>query len=145
MAPNMPEGKFVTMLSYLYDPDTGELHVARAGHPPGLLLHRKSNAVTRVLGDGFAVGFFEEGSYSMESHQLDPGDIFLVYTDAIPESVGMRGEAYGIERAEELLLRTDPEKSAAEVLGDLLEDFDQFREGRVLKDDVTVIALKRTP
>ncbi len=42
MSPQLPEGRFVTIASYLYDPATGLLTLARAGHPPGLVLTRKS-------------------------------------------------------------------------------------------------------
>ena len=32
--------------------------------------------------------------------------------------------------------------SAQEIVNRLLADFDEFREGRILKDDVTVVVLK---
>ncbi|MCI5066603.1 SpoIIE family protein phosphatase [bacterium] len=143
MAPQMPEGKFVTMLSLLYSPDTGEVQYARAGHPPGLLLRRATNEVIQLLGDGFAVGFFEEAEYSLHSEKLEVDDLVILYTDAFPESLNMDGEYYGTERMEDLLKSFPAEISAADAIGRLIEDFETFRGGRILKDDVTAIALRR--
>lgn len=143
MAPNIPAGKFVTMISYLYDPETGQVAVARAGHPPALLLRRALKEVQQIKGEGFAIGFFEESEYTLEKAQLDPGDVLVVFSDAIPESQNMSGKTYDYERLSQLLLQSPPELSASKLLLRVLNDFDDFREGRVLKDDVTVILLKR--
>ncbi|MCB0328754.1 MAG: SpoIIE family protein phosphatase [Bdellovibrionales bacterium] len=143
MAPQMPEGKFVTMFSYLYDPATGTVQYARAGHPPGLLLKRKSNEVVQLLGDGFAVGFFEEAEYSDQQAEMDIDDILIVYTDAFPESLNMNGETYGTERMEEFLKSLPPETSSADTIAKLIAHFEEFRGGRILKDDVTIVALRR--
>lgn len=144
LAPQMPEGKFVTMFSYLYDPATGKLDYARAGHPPGLLVRRKQGIVEQLLGEGFAIGFFEESEYSHESTQLEPGDVLLIMTDALPEGMSMSGETYGYDRMSEVLLRLDESCSPTRVIAEVIRDFEKFRAGRILKDDVTLIALKRT-
>src|SRR4029079_8459183 len=48
MAPQLPDGRFVTMPSVLYTPETGEVQAGRAGHPPALLLHTATNEVVRL-------------------------------------------------------------------------------------------------
>ncbi len=144
MAPNIPAGRFVTMFSALYDPATGHLDLARAGHPPALVLNRKKNEVRQIKGEGFAVGFFDDSVYSHEQAHLDEGDVLLMFTDAIPESQNMRGETYNYDAIEAVLLKSDPKLSASELLVEILEDFDRFRDGRLIKDDVTVLLLKRS-
>lgn len=143
MAPQMPEGKFVTMFSYLYDPESGKLHYARAGHPPGLLVRYSKGEVAQLKGDGFAVGFFDESEYQLQEDYLEPSDILVVLTDALPESQNMAGELYDYDRMASVLLKAGPACTAAEALSLLIGDFESFREGRILKDDVTLIALKR--
>lgn len=143
MAPCIPAGKFVTMFSYLYDPDTGTINYARAGHPPALLVKRNEGVVKHLAGDGFAVGFFDDSEYAANSEQMDIGDILMVYTDAIPESQNMAGQTYDYQRMGDILLNSSPSSSSAEILRSVLDDFDQFRDGRILKDDVTAIVLKR--
>lgn len=143
MAPQMPDGKFVTMFSYLYDPASGDIQYARAGHPPGLLLKRQKKEVVQLLGDGFAVGFFDDSEYSSDTAHMDVDDLLLVYTDAFPESMNMKGECYGTERLEEFMLSLPPDTSAGDAIGELISHFEEFRGGRILKDDVTVVALRR--
>jgi len=143
MTPNLPEGRFVTMFSYLYDPATGGLDYARAGHPPALALSRASNTVQQLKTDGFAIGFFEGGSYGPGHVDLAIDDIVIAFTDALPESQNRSGATYDYGRMEQVLRATDSEQSAADVLMSILDDFDDFREERILKDDVTLIVLKR--
>lgn len=143
MAPNMPEGKFVTMFAYLYDPASGQLDYARAGHLPGFLLRKETGEVEELLGDGFAVGFFEDGMYTAESTIMNVGDVFVILTDGIPEGQNMSGETYGHERLAKCMKASSAQDSAT-IIQDIISDFESYREGRILKDDVTVIALRRS-
>lgn len=142
MAPNMPDGKFVTMFAYLYDPENGELHFARAGHLPGFLLRHETGEVEELLGDGFAIGFFDEGEYTAEKTVMNVGDVFVILTDGIPEGQNMSGKTYGHERLA-ACMKSSRGSDAATLIQNVITDFETYREGRILKDDVTVIALKR--
>jgi len=143
MAPQLPPGRFVTMGSCLYDPVTGGIKWARAGHPPALLLRRSKNVVEQLIGDGFAVGFFEDSDYELVESSLAPGDALLIYTDGISEAQSRDMEVFGFERLSAALLSCDAKASSAEMLSHLLDVFDEFRQERILKDDVTVLLLKR--
>ncbi len=144
MSPQLPEGRFVTISSYLYDPSNGHLTLARAGHPPGLVLNRKTGQVTSLFPDGFAVGFFDEGKYEFAEATLEPGDVALVFTDGISEAQDRSSEFYGVSRLSSALAKTAPTMSAAQVLQSVMEDFLTFTDGRKFKDDVTLVVLKRT-
>ncbi|NBW39910.1 response regulator [bacterium] len=143
LEPQLPDGKFVTMFSYLYEYETGLLHYARAGHPPALLLRRREGKVLQLKGEGFPLGFLEGADYSLGQEIVEKDDILIIYTDAFPESTNMEGAYYGIERLEKFLLELPREISAEDVIQLLKENFDDFREGRLLKDDATVVALRR--
>lgn len=144
LEPQLPEGKFVTMFSYVYNYQTGMLQYARAGHPPALLLRRREGRVIQLKGEGFPLGFLDGADYSLGEESLENDDILIVYTDAFPESTNMAGEYYGTERLEEFLLALPSETPAGEVVRLLIQHFDDFRGGRLLKDDATVVALRRT-
>lgn len=143
LAPQIPPGRFVTMGSCLYDPETGKVRWARAGHPPALVLRRSSGEVSKLLGEGFAVGFFEDSAYSVVEDQLEIGDLLLMFTDGVTEAQDLSGEAFGMERLAAALTRTLPESSSANMLRSVLDAFDTFRGERLIRDDVTVILLKR--
>jgi len=141
MSPNLPDGRFVTIFSYLYDPSTGDLEYARGGHPFGLLL--SGNNVTELDVGGFALGFMDETEYQVEKVHLNVGDVVLVYTDALTESQNMSGEMFELSHLSEALVSAVKAFDSSLVLRSIREKFDQFRDGRIVKDDVTVIALKR--
>lgn len=143
LAPQIPSGRFVTMGSCLYDPKNGKIQWARAGHPPALLFRRKSGKVFKLLGEGFAVGFFEDSSYSVVEDELQVGDLLLMFTDGVTEARDLSGEAFGMERLAAALSSTQPESSSADMLRGILDAFDTFRGERLIRDDVTVILLKR--
>jgi sigma-B regulation protein RsbU (phosphoserine phosphatase) len=143
LAPQCPDGKFVTMFSYLYDPETGKLNYARAGHLPGFLLKRADNEVVQLLGDGFAVGFFDDSEFSAEETVMDPGDVLVIMTDGIPEGQNMARETYGYDHFSKIMIDAKPSYSAAEIIASIIGDFESYRQDRILKDDVTLIALKR--
>lgn len=142
MEPVIPNGKFVTIFSYLYDPNTGILNYARGGHPPAILIKKKTKKIEHLKGDGFAIGFFDEAEYTEESTTLEEGDILMVYTDVLPESQNMKGDTYDYDRMSQVLLNSPEATSSATLLQSVLDDFDEFREGRMIKDDVTVIVMK---
>jgi sigma-B regulation protein RsbU (phosphoserine phosphatase) len=143
MAPIIPGGKFVTIFSYLFDPETGTLEYARGGHPPALLVKRKAQQVKQLKGQGFAIGFFEEAEYSSESEPMDVGDVIMIYSDVLPESQNMKGDTYDYDRMSKVLLNSPLNTSSAQLLQSVLNDFDEFRDGRLIKDDVTVVVMRR--
>lgn len=143
LSPQMPEGMFITAFSCLYSPSSGALSFARAGHPPGLLLRAASGKVEELKGQGFALGFFEDSDYQSEQVVLEPGDVVLIMTDGIPEAQNLKGDTYGSERIIEEMSKLKESGDPVAVLEAVLADFDDFRQGKRLNDDLTMIALKR--
>jgi sigma-B regulation protein RsbU (phosphoserine phosphatase) len=145
LAPQLPEGNFITYMSLLFDPSTKKLDYARAGHPPALLFRSKDKSSEKLLGEGYPLGFFDDGEYESLQAQLEPGDLILLLTDGIPEAQNRSGNTYGDDRliaVVQQLLTTNSSASTVQVLEAILTDFDTFREERLLKDDLTLIALR---
>lgn len=143
MTPQLPEGRFVTMLSCLYDPASGRLAVARAGHLPPLLIRPATATVDEIDASGFPVGFTDDSVYHTTSAQLAVGDAVVLYTDGLVEAMSRSNEQFGVARVKEALLGAADTASVEEMLQNLLSQFNQFRDGRRLRDDVTVVLLRR--
>ena len=144
LAPQSPPGRFVTMGSCLYDPATGSVQWARAGHPPALIVRRGGATVAQLLGDGFAVGFFEDSTYALVEDRLEVGDALLMFTDGITEAQDRSGDAFGLQRLSDALLSSAAEASCGDILRHILDIFDSFRGERLIRDDVTLLLLKRS-
>lgn len=143
MTPLMPPGKFITSAVAAYDPITGSLSFARAGHPPALVFRRASGTVEELRGDGFAIGFLEDSDYTPVETTLHVGDLVVLYTDGLTEALNRDRELFGPEGLGEALKGLPEGASATDALRGILERFERFLDGRAVKDDVTILALKR--
>jgi serine phosphatase RsbU (regulator of sigma subunit) len=144
LSPQLPDGRFVTLAHFDYDLASGKLRYASAAHTQTLFFSRASGNVERLHAEGFALGFFDDGEYAQLETQIAVGDFVLASTDGIAEAQNMSGTMYGLERIEDVLRQSPEGETSAQMLERLLRDFNSFREGRILKDDVTLIAFTRT-
>lgn len=143
MSPQLPAGRFVTFASCLYHPDTGAFDFARAGHPPAFVLNRAAGTVLQLKGRGFPLGFTPDAEYSHEKAQLEINDVVVLITDGISEGQNRANQNYGFDQLAKVLLETPATCSSSAIVEAILGDFERFRDGRLLKDDVTIVALKR--
>lgn len=139
----LPPSRFVTMAICRFFPESGRLQWARAGHPPALVLRRGLGEVVELKGDGFPVGFVDTPSYELVEIVLDPGDEVLIFTDGVSEVQNRAMEVFGLEHLSAALKSQAPHQKAADSLAGIVDAIDIFRDERLLKDDVTLILLKR--
>jgi len=143
ISPQLSDGRFITLFCYRYQISTGTVEFVRAGHPPGLLHKRESGEVRLLKGEGFALGFFDDAEYVSEQEMLEIGDVLLVMTDGYPEAQDRSNQHYGYDRMISILKDQSESASSQDILAAIIDDFSKFLGGRILKDDLTIIALKR--
>jgi serine phosphatase RsbU (regulator of sigma subunit) len=78
--------QFVTVFYGILDPVTGMLVYSSAGHCPALHFCKDDKDVRALARTGIPLGIFKDQSWGQETVQLDPGDLFLLYTDGITEA-----------------------------------------------------------
>ncbi len=119
-----------------------------AGHPA--LLHRRAATGTTGIIDN---GGRRYRSAPLGAHVSDElpvvlkfsvsrGDILLLYTDCLIESVNASGEGFGMERLMAALDET-PSSSARELLDHVLRSFLSFIDVKRIRDDLSVIVARR--
>ncbi len=113
-------------------------------HESVLLLHEGELQVIDTDELGFFVGFMQDISLYIHSHQIPftAGDTVVLYSDGIVEAENPAREEYGLSRLCELL-RQHGQKSAAALQSVILKDVRQHIDHQTLFDDMTLLVLKR--
>ncbi len=134
---------FVTLFMASYDPESRRLTYANGGHNPPLVVRTggPKQGVIYLEPTGPAVGLIEDARYSQREVTLEPGDLFLMYTDGVVEADGPDGSKYGYDRLEEVAQQL-AKLTSVEVARGIRESLDQFTRGTPLEDDVTYVVIR---
>ncbi|MBI5040094.1 MAG: HDOD domain-containing protein [Gammaproteobacteria bacterium] len=94
-------GMFVTMIGGRYDPQTGQVWLANAGHLPALYLP-DMGPVQEIPADAPPLGVLAEAQFVTQELNLNAGVLYF-YTDGLIEARLPSGEELGIAGLKELL------------------------------------------
>jgi phosphoserine phosphatase RsbU/P len=94
----------VLVLYAAYDPRSGALEYCNCGHLPGLI-RRPGGVVETLPVGGLPVGLFEPMKMTVHKVQLQPGDLFFLYTDGVTEAEDPEALQFGEDRLEGLLTK----------------------------------------
>ena len=132
---------FVAMLFAVYDELTDHLVIGNGGIPHPILV--RSGEVSEIPIDGTPLGLFHDIAYNEHTVKMQPGDIVILASDGILESMNTEGELFGFDRLVTVLNGLDPKVSSAEVSAAILVATDAF-SGRPAEphDDRTLIVLR---
>ena len=144
LAESNPNGLFITTFVAVYDPATGELTYANAGHNRPYII---SDSLMLLDGAaGMAAGIFNGFAYEQETVALKPNDVVFLYTDGVNEAENRSGELFGTEALENRLkgFIGSPRESVSD---DISKTIEAFTDGAVQSDDITILTLtvKREP
>ncbi len=141
LATQNPRNMFVTILCAIYDPTTGRLDYASAGHPP-LALIRQGKAEFLTLEPDMAAGIMAGLSAPSQSTQLQPGDSVVFYTDGVTEAFNAAGELFGEVRLLENLAGP-ANRGAAETTEVLLKSVRAHAGTHPQSDDIAILTVRR--
>jgi serine phosphatase RsbU (regulator of sigma subunit) len=127
-----------TLLFAVFNPATGELCGANAGHLPALI-RRRGGAVERWdAATSLPLGVAEDTQFEQDAIRLDPGDALLLFTDGLVERRGAPLEDGFAQLAEALPVFGSADAVRTAVLDAMVGD-----DGN--DDDVAVLALAVPP
>jgi serine phosphatase RsbU (regulator of sigma subunit) len=138
---NTPSNRYVTLLYGELDARTHQLIYINAGHNPPLLV-RASGEVTRLDVGGFPVGITPDVEYREGWVQLEPGDVLVVYSDGVTESLNEQEEEFGEARLIEVVQKNRG-RTAAGLRDRIDEALTRFVGKAKSVDDLTLVILKR--
>ena len=136
-----PSGMFVTFLCAVFEPKSGRLALANAGHCRPVL--RPADAPPRwaVKNLGTALGFEPGLEFERTELTLRPGDTLILYSDGVTEAFNPDAECYGNDR----LLADVGEFNGDSVPGiteGLLKKVRAFAGSAPQSDDIAIMALQ---
>lgn len=132
---------FVTLIFGCYDPATGDIEYAQAGHNQPVLCSRAAGVAYEPYG-GSPLGPFPSTQCVTFHAHLDHGDCLLLYTDGVTEAMNSTKQLYGEERLLDFARRAQHE-DAKTIVQLLREDVASFVDGAEQSDDITILALRR--
>jgi len=142
LAADNPSGMFVTMLCAVFDPATGAIAMANAGHNRPVLLRAGAPARWAVDGLGTALGFEPDLKFQRTDLALQPGDSLVLYTDGVNEAFNPAAEYYGNDRLLRDMTAFAGQEAEAVTAG-LLKQVRAFAAGAPQSDDIAIVVLRR--
>ncbi|MCA8996797.1 MAG: SpoIIE family protein phosphatase [Planctomycetaceae bacterium] len=136
------EGRFVTFVLMILDPETHKLTVVNAGHMSPMI--RKPDGTIEEFDDemiGLPIGVLEGFTFDQAEREIAPGETVLVYTDGVSEAMDPDNELYGMEQLREFVAKASPNPRELGIA--LREDVRRHAKGRPQNDDITMLAFGR--
>jgi serine phosphatase RsbU (regulator of sigma subunit) len=135
------EHSFTSLALLCLDPATGEALLGNAGHPYPMVF--AAGRITEVSLPGLPLGQGPVRHYEDRPFSLPPGSVLLLCSDGLFEVLDRNGNAYGFERAREVL-KAMGHRPPLEIVDALLNDCRRHLGAEEPPDDVTVVVVKRS-
>ena len=134
--------QFVTCFYAVWEPSSGRLAYANAGHNWPLLV-TAAGQVARVPGrQGMPLGIFEQISLYGGQVMIEPGAMVVLYSDGVTDVHAGDWVRFG-EAGLKSVLHSAAGQSAEGVLQNVEQAVAEFAEGEPPFDDITLVVLKR--
>jgi sigma-B regulation protein RsbU (phosphoserine phosphatase) len=139
----------LTAMSVALDPQTGELAMAGAGHPP-LLVLRAGGQVESLLSQGPPLGLAAAFEPAENCVSLAAGDGMLLFTDGLYDAINPAGERLALDAFQDdarVVAAGLPRPLGAGTAGIFLRELETklttFSAGQAFADDLAAVAVFR--
>ena len=133
---NQDERSYITVAAVRIDKTSGKMRYAIAGHNAPILL-KNSLGINEIESPAPPIStWMPDFTYVEKELPFEKGDILALVTDGVTECVNGKGEQFGIERTESVLMQS---RSAEDFIGKLRTALNVF-SGGTFTDDITAIA-----
>lgn len=137
---SIERNQFVTAFYGILDATNRTLSYSNAGHNPPLLMKVDGTVRFEERG-GVPLGMFRDSRYYEYFETIEPGEVFVLYTDGVTEAMNSTDEEYGRDRLV-TAVRACRELPAREMIDFIHRDLTAWTEGRGAHDDVTFFIIK---
>ena len=130
------ERSYITVAAVRIDEEAKKLRYVMAGHNAPILL-KNDFGIHEIESVGMPISnWVENATYEEKELPFARGDLLVLLTDGVTECMNAKGELFGIERTESVLMQS---RSAEDFIGKLKTALGVFSGGK-FSDDITAIA-----
>jgi sigma-B regulation protein RsbU (phosphoserine phosphatase) len=137
---SIERNQFVTAFYGILDGTNRTLAYSNAGHSPALLMKIDGTVRFEERG-GVPLGMFRDSRYYEYFETIEPGEVFVLYTDGVTEAMSPAAEEYGRERLV-AAVRQCRDQPAREMIDFIHRELIAWTEGQGVHDDVTLFIVK---
>lgn len=131
---------FATIFLGVLNTTTGSLAYINAGHLPPIIVG--NDGIKNILDStGPFVGLMPDVEFEIRNAQIDPGDIFIGYTDGVTEAISADGEFFTQKRLEEIVAKGNI--TAPGIISRIQSNLSEFTGNEPQNDDITILAVRR--
>lgn len=112
-----------------------------AGMPPVFIYRKETGVVDEILLKGMPLGAMKNFPYVVQDELLKPGDIILLLTDGLPEQKNVSGEMFDYPRVQ-TKFREAADRTPDDIIKYLVSAGEEWMEGAVQEDDITMMAIR---
>ncbi len=133
----------VTMCYCIIDEASGTLSYSNAGHPH-VFVQNADGELNRLLAQSPPIGF-ADASLPGDVLEWGPGFRLVCFTDGVADARNTRNARLGEDAILEILRSAGPDVPPTAVLDRIMETVGRHTMGTILRDDITVLVVDRTP
>jgi sigma-B regulation protein RsbU (phosphoserine phosphatase) len=132
------DNRYATLFFVELQHDSGHLRYLNAGHNPPFVI--RSDRLEKLHASSYPLGILASATYEEGALDLETGDVIVAYTDGLTEACNDKGEEFGMQRLEDVLvgLRNLP---SAEIGSTILRHVDRFLGDSRPTDDLSLAVM----
>ncbi|MFA4876628.1 MAG: SpoIIE family protein phosphatase [Methanoregula sp.] len=143
IAQDSKAGMFVTLFYGTLSEKDRTLTYVNAGHNPPIICRKKDGSLEELMPTGIVLGAVENRDYASCTVDIGPGDVIVLYTDGVTESINKDEEMFGEDRLKSVIIE-NADLSTNEILEKILNEVRQFTGDMPQFDDITLMVIKGT-
>ena len=138
---DMTDGRFMTMFYSVLRAEQKTLQHSSAGHEPAVLIRPNESSFREIHDAGCPLGILQGVSYPTGHECLRPGDILVLSTDGIQESMNEDHERFGRPRLVSVI-RENRHREASAIIQKVHEAVQAYCRDVAQRDDLTLVIIK---
>jgi serine phosphatase RsbU (regulator of sigma subunit)/anti-sigma regulatory factor (Ser/Thr protein kinase) len=132
---------FVTAAIARIDEKPLRIAYASAGHVEAALWHKRTGWIEFLPATGLPLGVQQFLSCRTRGINLEPGDVFLLYSDGVTEAENPEGDVFGAQGLSDIMEIVYP-AAAEDQLSVILKAVEAFCDGLPVRDDLTLVMFR---